>query len=99
MDEIKDVEIEEEKPKPRKIYQIIDLPYSEMTDEEIELLTEYKIKNAIEADEHKHKLEAITEGIKESAKIQEELAQESRKLLHELTAHAINRFNEVSNNG
>ena len=44
---------------PRTIDELVDLPYSEMTEEEIELLVEWKAANRARDEEHQRRMEAL----------------------------------------
>ena len=88
-----------EPEKPRDINQLIDLPYSEMTEAEIELVIEFKAAIKARDEAHERRIKIIQDGINEQIRIQQEAAIAAQNKLDELTAHAINRFNEVSNNG
>ena len=82
--------------KPRSINEIIHLPYSELTDEEIELVIEFKANAIARDEEHKARMQALNDAMKEKARMHAENAKKSQDLLESLTQHAINLFKEVS---
>lgn len=92
MDEIENVE-------PRNINELIDLPYSEMTDEEIEIVIQWKAANLARDEQHEQRMQAMHDYFDEQITIQRTIAESSTKLLENLTAHAIKRYEEVSANG
>lgn len=82
--------------KPRTINDLIDLPYSEMTEDEIALVVEFKANIKARDAEHEARMEALHESMAESAAANREIAQKADALLTELTAHAIERYKEES---
>lgn len=87
-----------EKPKPRKIDEIIDLPYSELTDEEIESLVEFKAECKTRDALYSEQMRMIQDNLAEMARANQEIAEKAERQLQELTQHAIKRF-EVASNG
>lgn len=80
---------------PRDINELIDLPYSEMTDEEIELVVEFKANVKARDAEHEARMAALHETMAESAAANAAIAQKADALLTELTAHAVQRYKEA----
>lgn len=85
-----------EQRKPRTINELIDLPYSDMTEEEIERVIEFKAQNKARDAEHEARMTALHEALQESINIHRTMAEASQAKLEELTAHAIGRFEDVS---
>ena len=88
--------VEEEK-KPRSINELIDLPYSEMTEEEIELVVEFKASVKARDAQHEEAMKILQEGINAEIAIHQEMADKAQTTLDEMTKHAINRFEDASN--
>lgn len=80
---------------PRDINELIDLPYSEMSDEEIELVVEFKANVKARDAEHEARMAALHETMAESAAANAAIAQKADALLTELTAHAVQRYKEA----
>ena len=80
---------------PRGINELIDLPYSEMTDEEIELVVEFKAAVKARDAEHEARMALLHETMAESASANAAIAQKADALLTELTAHAVQRYKEA----
>ena len=89
---------ENETMKPRSINELIDLPYSEMSEEEIEITIQWKAANLARDEQHVQRMKAMHEYFDEQIAIQKSIADSSTKLLEDLTAHAIKRYEEVSAN-
>lgn len=89
---------ENEKPKPRKIDEIIDLPYSELTDEEIESLIEFKSECKTRDALYSEQMQMIQDNLAEMARANQQIAEKAERQLQELTQHAIKRF-EVASDG
>lgn len=85
----------EEPRKPRGINELIDLPYSDMTEEEIELVVEFKAAVKARDAEHEARMEALHETMAQSAAANAEVAHKADNLLTELTAHAVERYREA----
>lgn len=79
----------------RGINELIDLPYSEMTDEEIELVVEFKAAVKARDTEHEARMALLHETTAESAAANAAIAQKADALLTELTAHAVQRYKEA----
>lgn len=79
----------------RGINELIDLPYSEMTDEEIELVVEFKATVKARDAEHEARMALLHETMAESAAANAAIAQKADALLTELTAHAVQRYKEA----
>lgn len=79
----------------RGINELIDLPYSEMTDEEIELVVEFKAAVKAHDAEHEARMALLHETMAESAAANAAIAQKADALLTELTAHAVQRYKEA----
>lgn len=82
--------------KPRSINDIIDLPYTELTAEEIELVINFKANIIARDEEHKARMNALNDAMAEKAQLHAENARKSQELLESLTQHAIDLFKEVS---
>lgn len=91
-------EIEAEKnERPRDIDTLYDLPYSEMSEEEIDLIVAYKAEKIANDITHIRNIQTIQNGMKEQIEYNRDIANKSIDRLNELTAHAINRFEDASN--
>lgn len=98
LDVIEDMENEEnEEKKPRGINDLIDLPYSEMTEEEIELVVEFKASVKARDAQHAEAMKVLQDGINAEIAIHQEMANKAMDTLNALTKHAINRFEDASN--
>ena len=86
-----------EDPKPREISKLYDLEYSEMTDEEIELLINYKAEVIANSLVNQHIMQSVQDGMKEQVNHSREVAENSMNILNDLTRHAIDRFERESN--
>lgn len=87
-----------EPEKPRDINELLDLPYSEMTDEEIERVIQFKAdvqtRDALFAAQNN----AISEALTQAAAMHMDIANNAQARLNELTAHAIARYEKESAN-
>lgn len=91
-------EIEDTKPtEPRPVEKILGLPYSELTDEEIQSVIDFKVNEGIQTQEYKDKLEIAQQESNERLEILKNKAEYDKDLLNRLTAHAIDRFEGASN--
>ena len=79
---------------PRTIDELVDLPYSEMTEEEIELLVEWKAANRARDEEHQRRMDALQAHFAEEIAIHRQAAAESKAVLDNLTAAALARLGE-----
>ena len=79
---------------PRTIDELVDLPYSEMTEEEIELLVEWKATNRARDEEHQRRMDALQAHFAEEIAIHRQAAAESKAVLDNLTAAALARLGE-----
>lgn len=91
------IEPETEETVERSISELWDLPYSEMTDEEIARLIDYKAAIKARDETHEKIMTKIENALLNIVQINEKAAQSSIDTLNALTAHAIERFNEASN--
>ena len=78
----------------RGINELLDLPYSEMTDEEIERVVQFKADVQTRDNLHNAAMDAISNQLAEAAAINMEIAESAQKQLDDLTAHAIDRYKE-----
>lgn len=81
---------------PRSIDQLWDLPYSEMTDDEIALIIQYKADIQTRDELHSAKMTALKQTFEEVAQSHRDAAQHAKDVLDQLTQHAIDRYLEVS---
>lgn len=79
---------------PRSINEIIDLPYSQMSEDEIELVVEFKADRAAQEAKYKQEIEMIQENLDHIAQVHLDMAQKASSTLNELTAHALKRLEE-----
>ena len=77
---------------PRTIDELVDLPYSEMTEEEIDLLVEWKAANKARDEEHQQRMDALQAHFAEEIAIHRQAAAESKAVLDNLTAAALARL-------
>lgn len=91
------LDFEETDQKERTIDELFGLSYSEMTDDEIERLTQYKIEREVKSKEMELMQEAIERDLQNKRDVYEAEAANSRELLNSLTEHAINRLKAESN--
>lgn len=93
-----EIDIESDHPtKPRDINELIDLEYSEMTDEEIGIVVEFKANVIARDAEHEKQMQMLHDHLEEQARINMEAAKDTSDLLDRLTRHAIDRFESESN--
>lgn len=78
-------------PEPRTIDELIDLPYSEMTDDEIERLIEWKVEIKAQDEQYRKQQEELTAMMAEKAAANKAAADSSMELLNRLCAAAIKR--------
>lgn len=89
--------VEEPTEKPyRDINEIIDLPYSELTDEEIERVIQFRADNQTRDNLHNEAMKQISDAIDAAAAEHMRIANEAQQMLNDLTAHAIERFKDAS---
>ena len=81
---------------PRTIDELVDLPYSEMTEEEVELIVEWKATNRARDEEHQRRMEALQAHFAEEIAIHRQAAAESKAVLDNLTAAALARLEAVN---
>jgi len=81
---------------PRTIDELVDLPYSEMTEEEVELIVEWKAANKARDEEHRRRMDALQAHFAEEIAIHRQAAAESKAVLDNLTAAAIARLGAVN---
>ena len=77
---------------PRTIDELVDLPYSEMTEDEIELIVEWKAANRARDEEHQRRMDALKAHFAEEIAIHRQAAAESKAVLDNLTAAALARL-------
>lgn len=80
----------------RSIDELIDLPYSEMTDDEIERIVQYKADIRTRDALHDERMMEIHNTLQAAALANMEVANKAQARLEELTAHAIQRFEDAS---
>lgn len=85
-----------EEPKERTINELMDLPYSEMTEEEIGRVVEFKAAVKARDEEFQRRMDAMTEKMNAVSEMHMKSARAADALLAELTAHAINQYKAVS---
>lgn len=83
--------------KPRTISELFDLSYSDMTDDEIDRLVAYKVEQASKQQLYKEQIEIAQQAMQTVISNNYEAAEYAKNKLDELTAHAIDRFKEASN--
>ena len=81
---------------PRTIDELVDLPYSEMTEEEVELIVEWKAANKARDEEHQRRMDALQAHFAEEIAIHRQAAAESKAVLDNLTAAALARLEAVN---
>lgn len=81
---------------PRNINQLMDLPYSQMSDEEIDLVIEFKAARKAQEAKFAAEWQAIQETLQKNQETHLKMAQEASENLNALTAHALKRLEEVS---
>lgn len=86
----------DENTQERTIDELMDLPYSEMTDEEIERVVEFKAANIARDAEHVARMDALHEALEVEIGLHRDMADTAQTKLEELTAHAISRFENES---
>lgn len=82
---------------PRDIDVLLNLDYSEMSEEEIRIVVEYRANIIARDREHQERMNMLREHMAEQAAIHREMAEDAQKRLDELTRHAIDRFESESN--
>lgn len=98
MDELHNEEVEQEEQEkqteesPRDISKLLGLSYSEMTEEEIDIVVNYKVNQEVESQEYKDKIQILQNQTDTEIEILKEKAQQDSDFLMELTRHAIGRF-------
>lgn len=95
-DKIENEEITPTDIEPRNINKLIDLPYSEMTEEEIGIVVEHKAMLMFEQESVRQRNELFKAALERQAQILQQEVDDNQKLLSRLTDDAINRFKEVS---
>ena len=81
---------------PRSINKLIDLPYSEMTDEEIEIVIEFKAAVRARDAIYSQEMQAIKDSLEETSAMHLALAQSIEQTLADMTKHAIERYESES---
>jgi len=84
---------------PRSIDEIIDLPRSELTDEEIDLLIDWKASIKARDEAYQQRMELQRQANEEALRITRETAQEARQALNVLVNKAIDKWEEVKPDG
>lgn len=81
-------------PEPRTIDELIDLQYSEMTDDEIERLIDWKAEIKARDEQYKKQQEELAAMMAEKAAANKAAADSSMELLNKLCAAAIKRCDD-----
>lgn len=87
----------EEQKKERSINELVDLPYSEMTEDEIERLVEWKAENKARDATFTKMVEENKAHNEEIAAIHRAMADEAKTQLEAMTAQALENLKAVSN--
>lgn len=82
---------------PRDINELIDMPYSEMTEQEIELVIQFKADVQTRDALHSETMKKLDEHLQDAAAQNKRAADAAIERLNELTAHAIERFEDTTN--
>ena len=90
-------DMEVEKTGPRDINTLCDLPYSEMTDEEIDILISFKAEGIANDIMHIKNLQVMEEAANAQIAYSRQTADSAMNVLDELTRHAIRRYEDASN--
>lgn len=86
-----------EDPKPRDINKLVELPYSEMTEEEIELVINFRAESIANDLVHTHNMERIEDATRQQIATNEATAARAMEQLDALTRHAIESYEAASN--
>lgn len=78
--------------KPRSIDEIIDLPYSELSDEEIELVINFKTEVRLRDAEHEQKMQVLNDAVAAMIETNQTIANENRASLNTLVSAALSRL-------
>lgn len=78
--------------KPRSIDEIIDLPYSELSDEEIELVINFKTEVRLRDAEHEQKMQVLNDAVAAMIETNQTIANENRASLNALVSAALSRL-------
>lgn len=87
---------EPEKPEERSLDLLLTLSYSEMTDEEIERVIDYRAEIKKRDDEFEARMALQKESMDAMIAIHEDMANKAQTVLDKMVAHAIDRYDEVS---
>lgn len=90
-----DQEEPKEPEKPRDINQLIDLPYSEMTEEEIEIVIAAKAEQKARDDEYEKRMQLAKETSDQIIAIHKEAAEHSQNVLDQLVANAMKLYEDA----
>lgn len=82
---------------PRDINELLDLPYSEMTEQEIELVIQFKADVQTRDALHNETMKKLDAHLQDVAQQNRRAADAAIERLNELTAHALERFKDASN--
>ena len=82
---------------PRDINELLDLPYSEMSEEEIELVIQFKADVQTRDALHNETMKKLDAHLQHAAEQNKRAADAAIERLNELTTHAIARFEDASN--
>ena len=82
--------------KPRSIDELYPLPYSEMTEEEIEIVVEFKANLQAQSKANAERLEAITAASKAMIEQNEKQYQEAKAMQDKLLSFSLERLAKVN---
>lgn len=83
-----------ESTEPRTIDQLIDLPYSEMTEEEIELVVNYKAEVKARDESYQAQIDAVNEAMQTMIQANQEIADANNSTLNALVSDALKRLED-----
>lgn len=81
----------------RSIDKLLDLPYSELTGDEIERVIEFKASVKARDEAYNAQMQLIKDHFEAEIELHRQNAANAQALLDRLTAFAVERFKEVSN--
>lgn len=94
--EVEAMENQETEKRERSIDELYDLPYSEMTEEEIERIVQYKADKQTRTALYNEQIQQISDTLEEVRRVNMEAAQQAMEQLDQMTAHTIQRFKDAS---
>lgn len=84
-----------EETKPRELDKLLELEYSEMSDDEIELVLEWKAECKLREAEHAAFMEALETATKVVIEEHHEVAKRSSRMLDDLAQQAVERLRVI----